>query len=93
METSLVMITSVVIVNTATMILGDTTLLGCILSECLKQKLKSLWQPVRAENYIYYKEPLKTGSQKKQHSVYSFAFVVEGDYFLRPSCGEVKQAI
>ena len=52
METSLVMITSVVIVNTATMILGDTTLLGCILSECLKQKLKSLWQPVRAENYI-----------------------------------------
>ena len=52
METSLVMITSVVIVNTATMILGDTTLLRCILSECLKQKLKSLWQPVRAENYI-----------------------------------------
>ena len=45
METSLVMITSVVIVNTATMILGDTTLLGCILNECLKQKLKSFWQP------------------------------------------------
>lgn len=89
METSLVMITSVVIVNTATMILGDTTLLGCILSECLEQKLKSLWQPVRAENYII----LKTWRQKKQHSVYSFAFVVEGDYFLRPSCSEVKQAI
>ena len=52
METSLVMITSVVIVNTATMILGDTTLLGCILSEYLKQKFKSLWQPVRAENFI-----------------------------------------
>lgn len=42
---------------------------------------------------LYYKEPLKTWIQKKQHSVYSFAFVVEGDYFLRPSRSEVKQAI
>ena len=42
---------------------------------------------------LYYKEPPKTWSQKKQHSVYSFAFVVEGDYFLRPSRSEVKQAI
>lgn len=42
---------------------------------------------------LYYKEPPKTWSQKKQHSVYSFAFVVEGDYFLRPSLSEVKQAI
>lgn len=91
METSLVMITSVVIVNTATMILADTTLLGCILSEYLKQKLVIMAASQSWE--LYYKEPLKTWSQKKQHSVYSFAFVVEGDYFLRPSRSEVKQAI
>ena len=35
----LVMITSLTIVNKGTMIRSDTTLLGCILSDCLKQKL------------------------------------------------------
>ena len=91
METSLVMITSVVIVNTATMILGAK--LFRVHFEWMSQAKVKVIMAASQSWELYYKEPLKTWSQKKQHSVYSFAFVVEGDYFLRPSRSEVKQAI
>lgn len=91
METSLVMITSVVIVNTATMILGDNPFR--VHFEWMSQAKVKVIMAASQSWELYYKEPLKTWSQKKQHSVYSFAFVVEGDYFLRPSLSEVKQAI